>query len=82
MTQKNIPGGDMPDITQPDADIDPVETNEWLDSIKAVIQTKDGAARAHYLLERMADEARRAGAEIPFSPTTAYINTIPPQNEI
>jgi pyruvate dehydrogenase E1 component len=77
MTQQNIPGRDAPE-----PDTDPVETNEWLDSIKAVIQTEDGAARAHYLLERMADEARRAGAEIPFSPTTAYINTIPPQNEI
>ncbi|HTD27766.1 MAG TPA: pyruvate dehydrogenase (acetyl-transferring), homodimeric type [Xanthomonadaceae bacterium] len=67
--------------TTPDPDIDPVETSEWLDSIKAVIQA-DGGARAHYLLERMADEARRAGAEIPFSPTTGYINTIPLQNEI
>jgi pyruvate dehydrogenase E1 component len=72
----------MTQQTTPDPDIDPIETNEWLDSIKAVIQTPDGAARAHYLLERMADEARRAGAEIPFSPTTAYINTIPTQNEI
>ena len=71
----------MTQQTTPDPDIDPVETNEWLDSIKAVIQTPDGAARAHYLLERMADEARRAGAEIPFAPTTAYINTIPTQNE-
>ena len=77
MSQQNsIPGRDAPE-----PDTDPVETNEWLDSIKAVIQA-DGGARAHYLLERMADEARRAGAEIPFSPTTAYINTIPPQNEI
>jgi pyruvate dehydrogenase E1 component len=66
--------------TTPEPDTDPVETGEWLDSIKAVIQA-DGGARAHYLLERMADEARRAGAEIPFSPTTAYINTIPPQIE-
>ena len=64
----------------PAADADPVETGEWIDSIKAVIQA-DGGARAHYLLERMADEARRAGAEIPFSPTTAYVNTITTQNE-
>ena len=64
----------------PSPDIDPVETGEWIDSIKAVIQA-DGGSRAHYLLERMADEARRAGAEIPFTPTTGYVNTIPPQNE-
>ena len=63
-----------------DPDTDPVETSEWIDSIKAVIQA-DGGERAHYLLERMADEARRAGAEIPFAPTTAYINTIPTQKQ-
>ena len=61
-------------------DIDSEETGEWIDSIKAVIKA-DGGDRAHYLLERMADEARREGAEIPFAPTTAYINTIPPQKQ-
>jgi pyruvate dehydrogenase E1 component len=60
------------------ADSDPVETGEWVDSIQAVMRN-DGGQRAHYLLERMADEARRSGADIPFSPTTAYVNTIPPQ---
>jgi pyruvate dehydrogenase E1 component len=65
---------ETPALINPDSD--PVETTEWTDSIKAVIQA-DGGERAHYLLERMADEARRAGAEIPFAPTTAYINTIP-----
>ncbi|MBS0193658.1 MAG: pyruvate dehydrogenase (acetyl-transferring), homodimeric type [Proteobacteria bacterium] len=64
----------------PDPDIDPAETAEWMESIKAVVQA-DGGARAHYLIERVADEARREGAEIPFSPTTAYVNTIAPQNE-
>ena len=53
--------------TTPEPDTDPVETNEWIDSIQAVMRS-DGGARAHYLLERMADEARRAGAEIPFAP--------------
>ncbi len=74
MTQQTMPEPD----NAPDTDA--VETNEWIDSIKAVIQS-DGGERAHYLLERMADEARRAGAEIPFAPTTAYINTIPPQKQ-
>src|SRR5678809_1679139 len=37
--------------------------------------------RAHYLLERLIDKARRAGAYIPFSPNTAYINTSPPHME-
>ena len=39
---------------------------------------REGPQRAHYLLERLIDEARRSGAHIPFSPNTAYVNTIPP----
>ena len=61
-----------------DQDLDPVETREWIESLTAVIGA-DGPDRAHYLLERMVDETRRAGGHIPFQPTTAYVNTIPPQ---
>ena len=57
-------------------DIDPTETQEWLESIKAVIDA-DGPERAHHLLERMVELTRRAGAHLPFVPTTEYINTIP-----
>ncbi len=37
----------------------------------------DGPERAHQLLERMVELTRRAGAHLPFQPTTEYINTIP-----
>lgn len=57
-------------------DIDPTETQEWLESIKAVIDA-DGPERAHHILERMVELTRRAGAHLPFAPTTEYINTIP-----
>ena len=57
-------------------DIDPTETQEWLESIKAVIDA-DGPERAHHILERMVELTRRAGAHLPFVPTTEYINTIP-----
>lgn len=57
-------------------DPDVIETNEWLDALEAVIDT-EGPDRAHYLMERMMDLARRRGANIPFSTTTAYVNTIP-----
>ncbi|MFN8902480.1 MAG: pyruvate dehydrogenase (acetyl-transferring), homodimeric type, partial [Lysobacteraceae bacterium] len=33
--------------------------------------------RAHHILERMVELTRRAGAHLPFVPTTEYINTIP-----
>jgi len=57
-------------------DIDPTETREWLESIDSVLGTH-GPERAHFLLNQMVDFARRSGAYLPFSPNTAYLNTIP-----
>jgi len=57
-------------------DIDPQETQEWLEALDAVLEF-EGADRAHYLIERMIDKARRSGAYIPHSANTAYVNTIP-----
>ena len=59
-----------------DQDLDPTETQEWTDALRAVIAA-DGPDRAHYLLQRMVDHTRQAGAHLPFAPTTEYINTIP-----
>ncbi|HWT15661.1 MAG TPA: pyruvate dehydrogenase (acetyl-transferring), homodimeric type [Patescibacteria group bacterium] len=61
-------------------DLDPSETREWMEAISAVIG-RDGAERAHFLMERMVDETRRAGGHLPFPMTTDYINTIPPSRE-
>jgi pyruvate dehydrogenase E1 component len=57
-------------------DPDPDETREWLDSLQAVIGSQ-GIERAHFLIENLVDEARRAGANLPYTANTAYINTIP-----
>jgi len=57
-------------------DIDPVETQEWLDSLQAVLE-EDGSERAQFLIEKLVDLARRSGSNIPFSANTAYLNTIP-----
>ena len=57
-------------------DQDPEETREWLESIDSVLRT-GGGERAHFLLERLIDHARRSGAYLPFKPNTAYVNTIP-----
>jgi len=61
-------------------DLDPIETHEWVESVQAVI-ARDGAERAHHLLESVVEVTRRAGAHLPFAPTTEYINTIPPHLE-
>ncbi len=56
-------------------DIDPIETREWLESIDSVLR-EHGPERAHFLLNNMIDFARRSGAYLPYSPNTAYLNTI------
>ncbi|MEO1582653.1 MAG: pyruvate dehydrogenase (acetyl-transferring), homodimeric type [Pseudomonadota bacterium] len=56
-------------------DLDPVETREWLESIDSVLKAS-GPERAHFLLDKMIDFARRSGAYLPYSPNTAYLNTI------
>ena len=61
-------------------DIDPQETQEWLDALDSVIINM-GGERAHFLLEKLIEKARRSGAYLPYSATTAYINTIPTGKE-
>ena len=56
-------------------DLDPVETREWLESIDSVLSAA-GPERAHFLIDRMVEHARRSGAYLPYSPNTAYVNTI------
>ena len=63
-------------MPNPKPDTDPQETREWLDALAAVIE-EEGVERAHYLLERLVDKARRSGAYLPYNATTAYVNTIP-----
>jgi pyruvate dehydrogenase E1 component len=58
-------------------DVDPLETGEWLESIDSVL-SQHGPERAHFLLNKMIDFARRSGAYLPYSPNTAYLNTIAP----
>ena len=61
-------------------DHDPVETGEWVDSLRAVLQHA-GAERARYLLGKLRDEALKTGAMPPFLATTPYRNTIAPEQE-
>jgi len=61
-------------------DIDPVETNEWIDSLNSVIKN-DGSSRASFLLNKVIDQAYKSGLVLPDTRTTPYINTIPPDAE-
>jgi pyruvate dehydrogenase E1 component len=70
----------LPEFPPAANDPDTLETQEWLDALDAVLE-REGPERAHFLLEKLTDKARRSGAYLPFSANTAYINTIPPHLE-
>ena len=61
-------------------DINPLETQEWIEALEAVIE-EEGIERVHFLLEKLIDKSRRNGAHLPYDATTAYINTISPNEE-
>ena len=65
----------------PTHDVDPQETQEWIEAIEAVIE-RDGLERAHYLLRNLAERAVTSGVESPYLATTPYINTIPPELQV
>ncbi|MDG1511274.1 MAG: pyruvate dehydrogenase (acetyl-transferring), homodimeric type [Mariniblastus sp.] len=56
-------------------DVDPAETQEWLESLEYIMSTK-GEDRAKYLLSVLEARARVEGVDLPIKSNTAYINTI------
>ncbi len=63
-------------ITGRQPDIDPAETQEWLDSLQYVLDSK-GEERAAWLLSLLDARARQAGVDLPIKSNSPYINTIP-----
>ncbi len=62
------------------ADVDTVETGEWLEAIDAVVQ-HDGPDRARQILTRVVERAQSSGSGPIASLTTPYVNTIPADRE-
>jgi pyruvate dehydrogenase E1 component len=56
------------------------EEREWREAISSVIAF-EGTSRADRLLTDVVETARRSGARLPFAATTAYLNTIAPNEE-
>ena len=65
-----------PAVPSNSADIDAVETQEWIAALQSVIEA-DGSERARFLLRELTDAARESGAQLPYGLNTPYINTIP-----
>ncbi|OGT36324.1 MAG: pyruvate dehydrogenase (acetyl-transferring), homodimeric type [Gammaproteobacteria bacterium RBG_16_51_14] len=67
-------------MSKQENDIDPQETQEWLEALESILE-REGVERAHFILEQLIAKARKSGAYLPYSATTAYLNTIPPAKE-
>ncbi|MDX6319693.1 MAG: pyruvate dehydrogenase component, partial [Nocardioidaceae bacterium] len=61
-------------------DVDPEETQEWLDSLDALLDEK-GRTRARYVMLKLLERARENQVGVPALRSTDYINTIPPERE-
>lgn len=61
-------------------DVDPIETQEWLDALSSVLEY-EGGERAQYLLENLVKYCRDKGVRMPHGTTTPYLNTVSVENE-
>ncbi|HEX7590927.1 MAG TPA: pyruvate dehydrogenase (acetyl-transferring), homodimeric type [Candidatus Limnocylindrales bacterium] len=61
-------------------DIDPTETQEWLDALDQ-IHGQEGDERARFLLYKLLKRARQLHVGLPPLTQTRYINTISPEQE-
>jgi pyruvate dehydrogenase E1 component len=61
-------------------DSDPIETQEWLDSVEAVVES-DGRDRMGFLLDQAIDHAQEYGVKVSAGLSTPYVNTIPVDEE-
>ncbi|UYM05611.1 pyruvate dehydrogenase (acetyl-transferring), homodimeric type [Solicola gregarius] len=61
-------------------DIDPDETQEWLDSLDALVDER-GRDRARYVMLKLLERSRESKVGVPALRSTDYINSIPPESE-
>ncbi len=66
--------------TIPLHDPDRVETGEWIESLKSVVEA-GGKERARFLLEQLINWGKRHNILTPFTANTDYINTIATDSE-
>jgi len=61
-------------------DIDPTETQEWLDALRAVLDN-DGPERVQYLIDQLINATTHEGIALPACINSDYVNTIKPEQE-
>ncbi|HCR18777.1 MAG TPA: pyruvate dehydrogenase (acetyl-transferring), homodimeric type [Candidatus Latescibacteria bacterium] len=63
-------------VRTPSRDVDPDETLEWLESLDYALENY-GPDRVRFLLKKLEEWTQTEGVEVPFSANTAYVNSIP-----
>src|SRR5688572_14029260 len=65
-------------MTETQNDIDPIETQEWLEALASVVE-QEGPERARFIIETLLENAKQSGVDLGETTTlnTAYVNTIP-----
>src|SRR5215831_5525356 len=63
------------------AELDAIETREWLESLDYVLQS-GGPLKVARLLRDLALHATENGVKLPFTANTPYINTIPADDQV
>ena len=61
-------------------DLDPIETNEWLEAINSVIK-EEGVERASFIMTKLANKLNEEGAIPSYNLTTPFRNSIPAKDE-
>ena len=61
-------------------DTDPTETEEWLDSLEAIVDSK-GKTRARFILSKLLAHANARQVSFPATVSTPYVNTIPREQQ-
>ncbi len=76
----NMSSHEKPTDMRKVGDLDPEETQEWIDSLDYVLR-EAGKDRAIFILNRLQEVMDKAGHPLPFTANTAYVNSIPVHQE-
>ena len=74
----------MEELSSPHQKPSDSETSRWLESVEYILESvlkSAGSERAGFLLHELMDRLRETGIPIPYTVSTPYVNTIPPDKE-
>ena len=56
-------------------DVDPIETKEWVDAIRSVVEN-EGVERARFLLEQLLGTSKNEGVNVPAGITFIFLHNV------